>query len=107
MRKRFEFDFEGEKISGTDWAKPSNGLFQAHPKTIIFDEHVANRIISYQSLDEDLEIYDDYLKRLADAFNQTKLFDYQFNNNVLDYFMLTHDHHLLVSPEEEDAVRCM
>lgn len=107
MRKRFEFDFEGEKISGTDWAKPSNGLFQAHPKTIIFDEHVALRIISYQSLDEDFKIYEDYLERLANAFNQTKLFDWQFDKRDLEFFMLTHDHHLSFSLDEEEAVRAM
>lgn len=97
MIKRFEFDFEGERISGTAWVE-SNGLLQIHENTLDLDDHISN----ITKACKDIEAYWDLLERLCEAFNQTKLFNGKFDENFLDFYVITMDQRMIEYPDDDE-----
>ena len=84
--RKFEFDFEGRKISGKAWVE-GNGLLQIHEKTLDLDDQISNISKDCKNIEE----YYDLLDRLVEAFNQTKLFNGKFDDHFIDYYLMTID----------------
>ena len=97
MIKQFEFDFEGRKFSGTGWAG-SNGLIQIDEKTLDLDSEISK----LSSVCKDIEDYEDFIDRLCEALNQTKLFNGEFDKHFLDIYVITMDHRMIEYPDDED-----
>ncbi|MBD7971287.1 hypothetical protein [Paenibacillus gallinarum] len=96
MIKQFEFDFEGRKFSGRGWAG-SNGLIEIDEKTLDLDSEISKLSCNCK----DIEDYEDFIDRLCEALNKTKLFNREVHKHFLDIYVITMDDRMIEYPPDD------
>ncbi|WP_160036966.1 hypothetical protein [Paenibacillus sp. An7] len=97
MIKKFEFYFEGRKFSGRGWAG-SNGLIEIDEKTLDLDSEISKLSCNCK----DIEDYEDFIDRLCEALNKTKLFKREVDKHFLDIYVRTMDDRMIEYPPDDD-----